>query len=70
MITIGRMAEKYGMLPNQVALHATTYDLMITDVLATFDNYQQQKSSGKLMDASVYGLTEDEMMKMVQRAKQ
>lgn len=70
MITIGRMAEKYGMLPNQVAIHATTYDLMITDVLATYDNYQQQKSSGKLMDASVYGLTEEDMMKMVQRAKQ
>lgn len=70
MITIGRMAEKFGMLPSQVATQATTYDLMITDVLATYDNYQQQKSSGKLMDASVYGLTEEEMMKMVERAKQ
>lgn len=70
MITIGRMAEKFGMLPSQVVTQATTYDLMITDVLATYDNYQQQKSSGKLMDASVYGLTEEEMMKMVERAKQ
>lgn len=70
MVTIGRMAEKYGMLPSEVEQRATTYDLMITDVLATYDNYQQQKSTGKLMDASVYGLTEEEMMKMVQRAKE
>jgi len=64
MITIGRIAEKYGMLPSMVAEHATTYDLMITDVLATFDNYQQQKSSGKLMDASIYGYTTEELMKL------
>lgn len=70
MITIGRMAEKYGMLPHQVEQNATTYDLMIMDVLATFDNYQQQKSSGKLMDASVYGYTEEDLMKMLNKAKQ
>lgn len=70
MITIGRMAEKYGMLPHQVEQNATSYDLMIMDVLATYDNYQQQKSSGKLMDASVYGLKEEEMLEMVKRAKQ
>jgi hypothetical protein len=64
MITIGRIAEKYGMLPSMVAQQATTYDLMITDVLATFDNYQQKKSSGKLMDASVYDLSTEELMRL------
>lgn len=64
------MAEKYHMLPHEIEQKATTYDLMIMDVLATFDNYQQQKSTGKLMDASVYGLKEEEMLEMVKRAKQ
>jgi hypothetical protein len=64
MITIGRMAEKYGMLPSMVAQYATTYDLMITDVLATYDNYQQQKASGKLVDASVYGYTTEDLIKL------
>lgn len=64
------MAEKYHMLPHQVEQNATTYDFMIMDVLATFENYQQQKSTGKLMDASVYGYSEQELMKMLQKAKQ
>jgi hypothetical protein len=70
MLTIGRMAEKYGILPHVIEQNATTYDFMIMDVLATYDNYQQQKSTGKLMDASVYGYTEDDLMKMLQKAKQ
>ena len=69
MLTIGRMAEKYGMLPHQVEQNATTYDYMIMDVLATYDTYQQQKSSGKLMDASVYGYTEEELMGMLIKNK-
>ena len=64
MITIGRMAERYGMLPSQVAKQATTYDLMITDVLATFDKYQQSKSKG-LVDPSVYDLSQAELQAMV-----
>lgn len=69
MISVGRMAEKYNMLPSQVAQQATTYDLMITDVLATYDNYQQQKASGKLPDANAYGLSVDEMKKMVEQSR-
>lgn len=69
MISIGRMAEKYGMLPHQVEQQATTYDLMVADVLATYENYQQQKTSGNLPDASVYGLTQDDMMKMMKAAR-
>jgi hypothetical protein len=70
MITIGRMAEKYSMLPHQIERNATTYDFMIMDVLATYESYQQQKASGKLIDASVYGLKEEEMLEMVKRARQ
>jgi len=64
MITIGRMAERYGMLPSEVAKKATTYDLMITDVLATFDRYEQSKSKG-LVDPSVFALTDTELLAMV-----
>lgn len=70
MITIGRMAEKYNMLPHEIERNATTYDFMIMDVLATYESYQQQKASGKLIDASVYGLKEEEMLEMVKRARQ
>jgi hypothetical protein len=66
MIMIGRMAKEYGMLPSQVEQQATTYDIMITDVLATYDNYQQQKQSGKV-DPSVYEYSQDELIKMMEQ---
>lgn len=67
MIMIGRMAKEYGMLPSQVEQQATTYDIMISDVLATYENYQQQKASGKV-DPSVYEFSQDELEKMMEKA--
>ena len=66
---IGRMAEKYSMLPSQVAMQATTYDLMVTDVLAAYDQYQHAKSKGGLMDASHYKFTEEELLAMMEKSR-
>ncbi len=65
MITIGRMAEKFHMLPHVVEQNATTYDFMIMDVLAAFDRYQNNKSKGKLPDAKQYNLSEDQLLAML-----
>lgn len=62
------MAEKYGMLPHQVEQTATTYDFMVMDVVNTYDNYKQQKASGKLMDASVYGLSQDDLQSILDKS--
>lgn len=43
MIAVGRMAERFHMLPHQVDQEATTYDLMIVDVLAAYDKFQENK---------------------------
>lgn len=67
MIMIGRMAKEYGMLPSQIEQQATTYDIMITDVLATYENYQQQKASGKV-DPSVYEFSQAELEKMMEKS--
>lgn len=67
MIMIGRMAEKYHKLPHEIEQQATTYDLMIWDVLLSYDNYQQQKSSGAGMDPGVYGLGEQQLLAMVEK---
>jgi len=69
MITIGRIAEKYGMLPSQVVLNATTYDYMIMDVLQTLEAYQMQQSTGNL-DPSIYDLSEDQMQDMLEKARE
>ena len=67
MIMIGRMAKEYGMLPSQIEQQATTYDIMISDVLATYENFQQQKASGKV-DPSVYEFTQNELENMMEKA--
>lgn len=67
MVMIGRMAKEYGMLPSMIEQQATTYDIMITDVLAAYDNYQQQKASGKV-DPKVYEFSQEELMKMMEKA--
>jgi hypothetical protein len=72
MITIGRMAEKYGMLPHQVEAHATTYDFMITDVLAAYDNYQmaKNKAKGAPVDPKLYNLNQDQLQTILKKGKQ
>lgn len=69
MINIGRMAEKYGMLPHQVEQSATTYDLMITDVLATYDKYEQAKAKGGAIDPSIYQFKQEELQAMLAKNK-
>jgi hypothetical protein len=39
MISIGNLAKTYGLLPSEVAMKATSFDLMVTDVMITWDNF-------------------------------
>ena len=68
MIMIGRMAKDYGMLPSMVEQQATTFDIMVSDILATYDNYQQQKANGKV-DPSIYGFSQNELKSMMEQTK-
>lgn len=52
MINIGTLAKKYNMLPSQVAANATSYDLMIDDVMTTWEKYQQNPSDLNNYDES------------------
>jgi hypothetical protein len=50
MITIGSIAKQYGLLPSQVAEHATSYDIMIADVFATWENHQRDPGAMEQYD--------------------
>ena len=69
MITVGRLAEQYGQLPHQVEQNATTYDLMIMDVLATYDNYMEQKNKRGTVDPKTYKFTQEELQKLLHKKK-
>lgn len=66
MLNVGHLAQTFGMLPSQVIEQATTYDLMIADVMSTWDNYQLKKASGKPV---VPDLTTDELLKIFNEGK-
>jgi hypothetical protein len=70
MITIGHMAQKYHMLPSEVAERATTYDFMITDVLAAYEKYQNAKSKGGTLDPKMYNLSQDQLQSIIKKGKQ
>ncbi len=69
MITIGQMAEKYHMLPHEVEANATTYDFMITDVLAAFERYQKAKSKGGTLDPKLYNLSQEQLQAIMKKGK-
>lgn len=69
MITVGRMAERYSLLPHQVEQNATTYDLMISDVLAAYEKYEQAKNKKGPIDPSVYNLTTEQLLAIKNKNK-
>ena len=66
MIVIGRMAERYHMLPHQIAELATTYDYIIQDVLHSYDEYQSKAKQGG--DLNTLVKTED-LQTIMERAR-
>ena len=66
MLNVGNMAKTYGTLPHEVLENATTYDLMITDVMNTWEQYQIDKASGK----PHHDIPEDELLEMIKKGKE
>ena len=60
------MAKMYGQLPSTVLAHATTYDMMVTDALLSWEQEQYDKAQGK---APVPNLSQEEMRAMLERVK-
>jgi hypothetical protein len=66
MINIGMIAKQYGVLPSMVREYGNTYDLMIYDVMMSWEQYQQEQASGK---KSTPKLSEEAMMAALERVK-
>lgn len=41
------MAKTYGQLPSYVRDNATTFDIMVMDVMMTWEEHQQDKAEGR-----------------------
>lgn len=65
MITIGALAKTYHLLPSEVAARATTFDIMVMDVMATWEDYQQKKADGSYVPK----LSQDELLQILEENK-
>jgi hypothetical protein len=67
MISIGHMARTYGLLPSQVLENATTFDIMITDVYATWEKHEADKAAGRAPSTSDF--TQEQLMKAMEKTR-
>lgn len=67
MINTGMLAKQYGLLPSQVREHGTTYDLMIYDVMMSWEQHQQEKANGKNPTTTP---SQEQMIAMMEKVKQ
>lgn len=47
LISVGHLAKTYGVLPSEVLSRATTFDIMVTDILMTWERYQQNPAQAE-----------------------
>ena len=66
MISIGMIAKQYGMLPSQVRELGSTYDLMIYDVMMSWEQYQQDKANGTM---SIPNLSQEQLLAILNKDK-
>lgn len=67
MITVGALAKTYGQLPSYVRRNATTFDIMVMDAAMTWEDYQQNKASGRLQKPPE--LSQEELLKILQETR-
>ena len=60
------MAKEFGLLPSQVRTQATSYDIMVLDVMVTWEKDIQERAQGRI---EAPNLSQDELIKIMKEAK-
>jgi hypothetical protein len=60
------MAKTYHKLPSEVLANGTIFDLMVYDVMMTWEQEQQDKANGVKKTPA---LTQEQMLEMVERTR-
>lgn len=64
---MGALAKTYGQLPSYVRANATTFDIMVMDATMTWEEFQQNKASGKLQKPPE--LSQEELKKILNETR-
>jgi hypothetical protein len=65
-LTLDNLAKKYGLLPSEVLVRASTFDLFVLDISAKWDVYQNDLAEGRTVK---HALTQEQMQAMLARAR-
>lgn len=65
LITLDRMGQRYGMLPNEVMIRASTFDLVVMDVAMTMEQHARDSQE----KGYVPPVSTDELLKIKERAQ-
>ena len=69
-LTLHSLAETYNMLPSEALSRASTFDLYVLDLHHKWLRHQEAQRQGKPSPVKgAYGLSEDQMRAMIERAK-
>lgn len=60
------LAKTYGVLPSKVLAEGTTFDLMVYDIMITWEREQQDRAEGKKPKPN---LSQRQMMDMIAKAR-
>ena len=60
------MAKTYGQLPSYVRANATTYDVMVMDMMLSWEEQAREQANGI---KPVPELTQEQMMEMIKRTR-
>jgi hypothetical protein len=66
ILTLDTLGERYGLLPSEVLVRASTIDLYVMDAAISYHDYKQKRSQGKYAG----GETEQELADMIRRARE
>ena len=67
MISVGRMAKMYGLLPSQVRNFGTTYDIKVTEALMDWENKIAEEARTGVPAAPK--LSQEQMKAMIENAR-
>lgn len=62
LVMIDAMAKRYGVLPTEIMERATTFDLVVMDSAATYENYLHNKDKPEYYN-------EDDLKSILERSR-
>ena len=64
------VAKRYGVLPSYAMKFGDSVDVRCANISVMYESYLNRKQEGGWKDKSDHGLSQDDLLTMVERAKQ